>query len=239
MELEKELRENAYPGRGIIIGRTRDGRRAAIAYFIMGRSENSRNRIFVAEGSGIRTEAFDPAKLSDPSLVIYAPVRTLGNYTVVTNGDQTDTIVAGLDAQMTWAEALSTREFEPDPPIFTPRISGLLHIAESRCDYQLSIIKSRGGDPSSCQRFFYSYAHPAAGEGHFIHTYARNPEAKEALPSFAGEPAAVEIGDDADAFTDGIWAALNEDNKVSLFTRFIDLATGETISRIINKNKQQ
>ncbi|MCR5674828.1 MAG: IMP cyclohydrolase [Lachnospiraceae bacterium] len=237
MDLEKELRENAYPGRGIVVGLTKDGKHAAIAYFIMGRSENSRNRVFVEDGTGIRTQAHDPAKLTDPSLIIYAPVRTIGNYTVVTNGDQTDTIVDGLDAQMTWAEALSTREFEPDAPNFTPRISGLLHVVNGHYDYQLSVIKSADGDPSSCRRYFFAYANPRAGEGHFIHTYARDVAAGEALPSFTGEPKSVEIGDSLDAFTDGIWAALNEDNKVSLFTRFIDLSTGAAESRIINKNK--
>lgn len=234
MDLFSELKGNAYPGRGIVLGYTADGRHAAIAYFIMGRSENSRNRIFVTDGTGIRTEAFDPAKLTDPSLIIYAPVRTIGNYTVVTNGDQTDTIVAGLDAQMTWTEALSTREFEPDAPNFTPRISGLVHVTADHFDYQISIIKSRGGDPSSCQRFTYAYANPVAGEGHLIHTYAGdgNP-----LPSFTGEPKAVGIVDSQEEFTQGIWEALNEDNKVSLFTRFIDLTTGEVTSQIVNKNK--
>ncbi|MCR5093306.1 MAG: IMP cyclohydrolase [Lachnospiraceae bacterium] len=234
MELVRELQGNSYPGRGIVVGLTEDGTHAAIAYFIMGRSENSRNRIFVTDGTGIRTEAFDPAKMKDPSLIIYAPVRTIGNYTVVTNGDQTDTIVAGLDAQMTWAEALSTREFEPDAPNFTPRISALLHVTGGHYDYQLSIIKSRGGDPSSCQRFYFAYGNPAAGEGHFIHTYAGD---GDPLPSYAGEPKAVGIGNDLDGFTDSIWTALNEENKVSLFTRFIDLQTGEAVSRIINKNK--
>lgn len=237
ISLEEELKRIAYPGRGIVLGLTADGNHAAIAYFIMGRSENSRNRVFVTDGTGIRTQAFDPAKVKDPSLIIYAPVRTIGNYTVVTNGDQTDTIVNGLDAQMTWAEALSTREFEPDPPNFTPRISGLVHVTLGHYDYQLSIIKSRGGDPSSCQRFFYSYANPVAGEGHFIHTYDHDVAADEALPSFAGEPRAVTIADSPDAFTKGIWSALDPDNKVSLFTRFIDLTTGETVSQIVNKNE--
>ena len=237
MDLVKELQANSYPGRGIVIGLTADGKRAASAYFIMGRSENSRNRIFVEDGTGIRTEAFDPAKLTDPSLIIYAPVRTIGNYTVVTNGDQTDTIVSGLDAQMTWTEALSTREFEPDAPNFTPRISALVHVAGGHYDYQLSVIKSRGGDPSSCQRFTYAYANPVAGEGHLIHTYARDVAPTEALPSFTGEPKAVTIADSFDAFTDGVWEALDENNRVSLFTRFINIESGEVQSRIINKNK--
>lgn len=233
IKLTEELKASRYPGRGIVLGRTADGLHAVIAYFIMGRSENSRNRIFVEDGTGIRTQAFDPAKMKDPSLIIYAPVRTIGNYTVVTNGDQTDTIVSGLDAQMTWYEALSTREFEPDDPNFTPRISGLVHVTEGHYDYQLSILKSHGGDPSSCERFFYSYSNPKAGEGHLIHTYAAE---GDPLPSFTGEPKLVSVEGDQDAFTEAVWTALNEENKVSLFTRFINLETGETGSRIVNKN---
>ncbi len=237
-KLKMALQENSYPGRGIVIGLSRDAEYAVIAYFIMGRSENSRNRIFVADGEGIRTKAFDPAKLTDPSLVIYAAVRTLGNYTIVTNGDQTDTIAAGLDAQMTWTEALSTREFEPDAPNFTPRISGLVHVADGHYDYHLSILKSRDGDPSSCQRFFFSYANPVAGEGHFIHTYAGGVAENGGLLSFAGEPETISFDEeDPDAFAASAWEALNEENRVALFTRFIDLKTGKTQSRIINRNR--
>lgn len=236
IDLAQEIGRLEYPGRGIVLGLSADGKNAAIAYFIMGRSVNSRNRIFVTENDGIRTEAFDPALLEDPSLIIYAPVRTLGNYTVVTNGDQTDTIIDGLDAQMTWAEALSTREFEPDKPNYTPRISGLVHVTGARLDYQLSILKSGDMDPATCQRFYFSYTCPKAGEGHYIHTYAGGLDENGALLSFEGEPVPVTIGNDPDAFAETIWNSLNEDNKVSLFTRFIDLETGRAVSKIYNKN---
>lgn len=233
ISIEKELKENSYPGRGIIIGRSADGTKAVAAYFIMGRSENSRNRIFVEDGNGIRTQAFDPSKLVDPSLIIYAPVRVLGNKTIVTNGDQTDTIYDLMDKQMTFEQALRTREFEPDAPNYTPRISGIMHIEEGKYSYALSILKSNNGDPSSCNRYTFAYNDCPAGEGRFIHTYKGdgNP-----LPSFEGEPKLVEIPDDMDAFTDMLWNSLNEENKVSLFVRYIDLATGEFTSRIVNKN---
>lgn len=235
LSIEMELKGNVYPGRGIILGRSEDGKKAVTAYFIMGRSENSRNRIFVEDGSGIRTQAFDPSKLTDPSLIIYAPVRVLGNKTIVTNGDQTDTIYERMDRQQTFEQALRTREFEPDAPNYTPRISGIMHIEGSSYNYALSILKSAGGDPSSCQRFTFAYSNPAAGEGHFIHTYQSdgNP-----LPSFEGEPKRIGISGDLDSFTKMIWDSLNEDNKVSLFTRFIDIETGEYKSRIINKNQK-
>lgn len=231
--LEQELRSNEYPGRGIVIGKTPKGTRAAAAYFIMGRSENSRNRIFVEDREGIRTQAFDPAKLQDPSLIIYAPVRVLGNKTIVTNGDQTDTIYEGMDKQMTFEQSLRSREFEPDGPNYTPRISGIIHIEQGRCNYAMSILKSSDGNPASCSRFTFAYENPLAGEGHFIHTYMHdgNP-----LPSFAGEPKRVGIPEDMDEFTEMIWNNLNEENKVSLFVRYIDLATGEYESRIVNKN---
>ena len=231
--LEKELKENSYPGRGIVIGRSADGKHAVTAYFIMGRSENSRNRVFVEDGTGIRTQAFDPSKMQDPSLIIYAPVRTLGNYTIVTNGDQTDTIYNMMDQQSTFEEALRTREFEPDAPNFTPRISGLMHIIGGRYDISMSILKSNHGDASSCQRFTYTYENPKAGEGYFIHTYMGdgNP-----LPSYEGEPTLVNITGDIDTFTETVWDALNADNKVSLFTRFIEIETGKYESRIVNKN---
>ena len=231
--LEKELSGCDYPGRGIVIGKSEDGKKAVTAYFIMGRSENSRNRVFVEEGEGIRTQAFDPAKLEDPSLIIYAPVRVLGNKTIVTNGDQTDTIYEGMDRQMTFEQSLRSREFEPDAPNYTPRISGILHIEDGGYNYALSILKSNDGNPDSCHRYTYAYEKPVAGEGHFIHTYMHdgNP-----LPSFQGEPKLVEIPDDMDAFTDMLWNSLNEDNKVSLFVRFIDIETGKYETKIVNKN---
>ena len=198
LSIEKELQGNSYPGRGIIIGRSEDGTKAVTAYFIMGRSANSRNRIFAEEGEGIRTQAFDESKLEDPSLIIYAPVRVLGNKTIVTNGDQTDTIGNG------------------------------------KYNYAMSILKSNNGNPESCSRFTFAYENPAAGEGHFIHTYKcdGNP-----LPSFEGEPKLIGIPDDMDVFADTLWNSLNEDNKVSLFVRYIDIETGEYETKIINKNK--
>ncbi len=231
--MERELKENAYPGRGIIMGRTADGGKAVTAYFIMGRSENSRNRIFVEDGKGIRTQAFDPSKLTDPSLIIYAPVRVLGNKTIVTNGDQTDTVYELMDNQHTFEQALRTREFEPDAPNYTPRISGIMHAEKGICNYALSILKSNEGDPSSCQRFTYTYENPKAGEGHLIHTYRGdgNP-----LPSFSGEPKKITIADDIDVFTRLLWENLNEENKVSLFVRYISIGDGGYVSRIVNKN---
>ncbi|MCR5398406.1 MAG: IMP cyclohydrolase [Lachnospiraceae bacterium] len=228
------LKNNTYPGRGIVIGRSKDGSKAVTAYFIMGRSVNSRNRIFVEDGDGIRTEAFDPAKLSDPSLIIYAPVRVLGNKTIVTNGDQTDTIYEGMDKQMTFEQSLRCREFEPDEPNYTPRISGILHIESGKFNYAMSILKSNNGNPASCNRYAFAYENPIAGEGRYIHTYMTdgNP-----LPSFEGEPEWIEIDGDIDEFTNTLWGSLNEDNKVSLFVRFIDIATGKYETRIINKNK--
>ncbi|NBH73057.1 inosine monophosphate cyclohydrolase [Clostridiaceae bacterium] len=234
VSLQEELKSNAYPGRGIVIGRTPDGTKAVAAYFIMGRSENSRNRIFVKEGEGIRTQAFDPAKLSDPSLIIYAPVRVLGNKTIVTNGDQTDTIYEGMDRQLTFEQTLRSREFEPDAPNYTPRISGIMHIENGKYNYAMSILKSSHGDPASCCRYTFAYENPAAGEGHFIHTYKNdgNP-----LPSFEGEPKLVGMMDDQEAFTRMLWESLNEDNKVSLFVRYIDIATGAYESTVRNKNE--
>lgn len=234
MNLEQELRNNSYPGRGIVIGKSEDGKSAVTAYFIMGRSVNSRNRIFVEDGQGIRTQAFDPAKLTDPSLVIYAPVRVLGNKTIVTNGDQTDTIYEGMDRQLTFEQSLRSREFEPDGPNYTPRISGIMHVENGKYNYAMSILKSNHGDPSSCNRFTYAYENPKAGEGRFIHTYMHD---GDPLPSFEGEPKLVEIGNDIDAFTNMIWESLNEENKVSLFVRYIDIASGSYETRIVNKNK--
>ena len=234
ISIEKELKSNAYPGRGIIAGRSADGSKAVAAYFIMGRSVNSRNRIFVEDGEGIRTQAFDPSKMEDPSLIIYAPVRVLGNKTIVTNGDQTDTIYEGMDKQLTFEQCLRTREFEPDAPNYTPRISAILHVEGGQYSYAMSILKSDNGRPESCNRFTFAYNDCPAGEGHFLSTYLHdgNP-----LPSFEGEPKRVAIPDDMDAFADLLWESLNEDNKVSLFVRYIDIATGEYTSKIINKNQ--
>lgn len=234
VDLKKEISSTTYPGRGIIIGKSADGKKAVIGYFIMGRSANSRNRVFVKEGNDLKTQAFDPSKLVDPSLIIYAPVRTLENATIVTNGDQTDTARDFILEGKTFEEALRTRTFEPDPPNFTPRISGILEFANGDFSYKMSILKSNCGRENSALRFFYEYAQPVAGEGHFIHTYKcdGNP-----IPSFEGEPTLVNIEGDIDEFTNNVWNALNEDNKVSLYTRFIDLATGEFEDRIVNKNQ--
>ena len=210
LDIKKELAGNSYPGRGIVIGKSADGVHAVIAYFIMGRSVNSRNRVFVEQGDGIRTQAFDPAKLSDPSLVIYAPVRVLANKTIVTNGDQTDTIFMYLKEGKSFKKALKTRKFEPDAP--------------NCCD----------GNPDAPQSFFFDYT-PVNGLGHFIHTYKCDGSPR--IPSFEGEPKPVKIEGDIDAFTNDIWQSLNEDNKVSLFTRFINLKTGRTETRIVNKNQ--
>ena len=215
--LSKELGATTYPGRGIVIGRTKDGKKAVTAYFIMGRSANSRNRVFVEDGEGIRTQAFDPSKLEDPSLIIYAPVRVLGNKTIVTNGDQTDTIYELMDKQQTFEQALRTREFEPDAPNYTPRISGIMHIDNGEFNYAMSILKSNNGNPDACNRYTFAYSNP--------------------LPSFEGEPTWVDIEGDIDSFTQMVWENLNEDNKVSLFVRFIDIETGKYESRIVNKNQ--
>jgi hypothetical protein len=232
--IEKELNSLAYHGRGIMIGKSADGKKAVTAYFIMGRSENSRNRVFVAEGDAMRTKAFDESKMTDPHLIIYYPVRVLGNKTIVTNGDQTDTIYNLMDNQMTFEQALRTHEFEDDKPNFTPRISGIIHCEGGDMNYAMSILKSAEGDDSSCERFTYAYSNPIAGRAKFIHTYNcdGNP-----LPSFEGEPKTLELPNvDIDTLTDLIWTNLNADNKVSLFVRYIDLATGKTESRIVNKN---
>ena len=233
LSLEQELKDNAYPGRGIVIGKSEDGMKAVTAYFIMGRSSNSRNRIFVGEGEGIRTEAFDASKLEDPSLIIYAPVRVLGGKTIVTNGDQTDTVYQGLESGISFEESLRSRKFEPDGPNYTPRISGVMCVENGRFDYAMSILKSNNGNPDACLRYTFSYENPAAGEGHFIHTYMHdgNP-----LPSFEGEPKLVGISGGIDEFTENLWKCLNEENKVSLFVRYIDIATGTYETRIVNKN---
>ena len=232
--MKAAVKGNSYVGRGIVLGKSKDGKKAVSAYFIMGRSENSRNRVFVEEGAGIRTQAFDPSKLSDPSLIIYAPVRVLGNKTIVTNGDQTDTIYELMDKQQTFEQALRTREFEPDGPNYTPRISGIMHVENGRYNYAMSILKSNNGNPDSCCRYTFAYENPAAGEGHFIHTYLCD---GDPLPSFEGEPKLVEMSDDMDAFTELLWNSLNAENKVSLFVRYIDIATGTYESKIVNKNQ--
>lgn len=234
LSLKEELTSNAYPGRGIVIGKSADGKYAVTAYFIMGRSSNSRNRIFAAEGEGIRTEAYDPSKLEDPSLIIYAPVRVLGNDTIVTNGDQTDTVYEGFQKGLTFEQSLRSREFEPDAPNFTPRISGVLHVENGSYDYALSILKSSCGDPACCSRYTFAYDRPIAGEGHFIHTYMHD---GSPLPSFEGEPKRVEIVGGIEAFTQMLWESLNEENKVSLFVRYIDIVSGAFETRIVNKNQ--
>ena len=226
VKLSRELSSNTYPGRGIVLGKSQDGRHAAIAYFIMGRSENSRNRIFSEnDRGGIKTEAFDPAKQVDPSLIIYNPVLVLGDATIVTNGDQTDTVYDFMKEGKTFEEALRTRTFEPDAPNYTPRISGVVRLKDG-FSYQLSILKSANGNPDSAQ--------PESGVGRFIHTYRCD---GSPIPSFEGEPTPVTIEGDLEAFTSSVWESLNEDNKVSLFTRFIDLETGSCETRIVNKNQ--
>ena len=231
LTIGEALGGNPYPGRGILLGRSAGGDKAVIAYFIMGRSENSRNRVFEETKDGIRTRAFDESKMTDPSLIIYHPVRQAGRGLVVTNGDQTDTIRDYLLEGRTFAEALRSRTFEPDEPNFTPRISGLVSPDGS---YKMSILKSAGGNPAGCQRFFYEYEAPLAGQGHLIHTYRTD---GRPIPSFEGEPKTVRLEDeDIDAFTARVWDALDGENRVSLFTRYISLETGEQETRIVNKN---
>ena len=232
--IESELSSLSYHGRGIIIGKSADGTKAITAYFIMGRSVNSRNRIFVAEGDDMRTKAFDESKMTDPHLIIYYPVRVLGNKTIVTNGDQTDTVYDLMDKQMTFEQALRCREFEDDAPNFTPRISGIIHREGGSMNFAMSILKSAEGDSSSCERFTYAYSDPIPGRAKFIHTY--NGEG-DPLPSFEGEPKTLVLPDlPIDELTSVIWNNLNEDNKVSLFVRYIDIASGESETRIVNKN---
>ena len=234
--LASELNTNSYPGRGIVVGKSADGKKAVIAYFIMGRSVNSRNRIFEPnDRGGIRTKAFDESKMEDPSLIIYNPVLKLDGKTIVTNGDQTDTIYELMNQQMTFEQSLRTREFEPDGPNYTPRISGIVKCTDGKMNYAMSILKSADGNPDCCERYTFTYDSPIAGLGRFIHTYMSdgNP-----LPSFEGEPTLVEIGNESiDDFTKSVWDNLNEDNKVSLFTRYINLETGEEQTRIVNKNE--
>jgi IMP cyclohydrolase len=232
LSLAEDLKGNSYPGRGIVVGESADGKKAVAAYFIMGRSENSRNRIFVTDGEGIRTEAYDPAKMKDPSLIIYAPVRILGTDTIVTNGDQTNTVYEMMKVGSTFEQALRSRTFELDAPNFTPRISGVLHVKNNNFCYEMSILKSNHGDPSACNRYTFQYD-GVKGEGHFFHTYTGD---GKPLPSFCGEPKQIAVPDDIDTFTDLLWDNLNEDNKVSLFVRYINIGDGSYETRIVNKN---
>lgn len=234
LDISKELSSNNYPGRGIIIGKSDDGISAVTAYFIMGRSENSRNRVFTRGGNGLRTEAFDPSKLTDPHLIIYAPVRVLDNKLIVTNGDQTDTIYELMAKAKTFEQSLQTREFEDDAPNYTPRISGILNFANDDFSYEMSILKSADGNPDCCNRYTFSYDRPLRGEGHFIHTYMGD---GSPLPSFEGEPKLVGLSGNIDEFTDMLWSSLNEENKVSLFVRYVNLEDGTEETRIVNKNK--
>ena len=235
-DLATLLRENSYPGRGIVIGRTADGRKSAIAYFIMGRSQNSRNRVFTKTEDGIRTEAFDPSKMEDPSLIIYRPVRRLGERIIVTNGDQTDTLYDTLAAGGTFEEALRTRTFEPDPPNWTPRISGLVSCGrDGGFTTQLSILKSADGNGDHCQRYFFDYPTLPAGEGRFLHTYQKD---GDPIPSFQGEPERVAVtAPDAKTWAEELWASLNAANKVSLYVVYTDPATGEREEVILNANQ--
>ena len=231
IDLKAYLSQNPYPGRGILLGRSADDAKAVIAYFIMGRSENSRNRIFETTEDGIRTRAFDESKMVDPSLIIYHPVRVVDGTTIVTNGDQTDTVADAFRSGTGWVRALRTREFEPDGPNYTPRISGMVRPDGS---YRLSILKSADGDPACCQRFFFEYDAPIAGQGHFISTYEID---GDPLPSFQGAPKTVAVGGESlKDFGDGLWESLNADNKVSLFVRYIDRKSGETETLIYNKH---
>lgn len=238
-DLSEILKANEYPGRGIVAGKSTDGKYAVSAYWTMGRSAGSRNRIFVVENEDgsevVRTKAFDPSLVAgDPSLIIYAAVRQLGNKTIVTNGDQTDTIFEGMKKGETFEQSLRCRKYEHDAPNYTPRISSLLNVEGGKYDYAISILKSDNGNGDNTLRFTFAYDNPQNGEGHFIHTYMGN---GNPLPSFEGEPERVKISGTIDEFTDMIWTSLNEENKVSLFVRFIDIASGKYEERIVNKNK--
>ena len=231
--LSERLEGNRYPGRGIVIGKTPDGKKAAIAYFIMGRSANSRNRVFTEKNGEIFTEPFDASKVEDPSLIIYAAVRSYENKLIVTNGNQTDTIYDGLAAGKSFSQALTSREFEPDAPNLTPRISGMLTFENNDFTYEMSILKSGDAAGTFCNRYTFSYG-ACAGLGHFLHTYVcdGNP-----IPTFQGEPERVAMDDDIDAFTTDLWNALDAENKISLYVRYTDLETGAVESRMVNKNK--
>lgn len=229
----ERIKDNTYVGRGIVIGKTEDGTKAAVAYFIMGRSDNSRNRIFTERDGAVYTEPFDTAKVEDPSLIIYAAIRQTGNRLIVTNGDQTDTIYDALQQNRCLRHALQTRAFEPDAPNFTPRISGLLTFENNDFTYDMSILKSADVRGTACNRYYYAYE-PLNGLGHFIHTYVCD---GTPIPTFQGEPERVYIPDSIDAFTQDIWENLNEANKISLYVRYVDLKDGSMQSRMINKNK--
>lgn len=231
--IEELVKGNSYVGRGIIIGKSEDGKKAVTAYFIMGRSENSRNRIFVENGEEVIIHPFDASKVEDPSLIIYSPIRVIDNKLIVTNGDQTDTVYDFVKDGRGFSEALETREFEPDAPNFTPRISGMMTFDEGDFKYEMSILKSADEKGSACNRYTYSYS-PLNGLGHFIHTYVcdGNP-----IPTFQGEPERVAIPNCIDKFTDSIWSNLDENNKISIYVRYVDLKTGEVENRMINKNK--
>ncbi|MBO5060666.1 MAG: IMP cyclohydrolase [Clostridia bacterium] len=229
------IKDNTYVGRGIIVGKTADGEKAAVAYFIMGRSENSRNRIFVENGEEVIIHPFDASKVEDPSLIIYSPIRVFENNLIATNGDQTDTIYDFIKDGKTFSQALETREFEPDAPNFTPRISAMLTFDENDFSYQMSILKSSDENGTACNRYTFSY--PAlSGLGHFIHTYQHD---GTPIPTFCGEPERVVIPNDIDEFTKEIWENLNEQNKISIYVRYVDLKTGETENRMINKNAKE
>ena len=232
LSLSEILAANTYPGRGIVVGLSEDKKYAVSAYFIMGRSENSRNRVFIEEGDEVIILPFDASKVEDPSLIIYSPIRKYENKLIVTNGAQTDTVYDGLVARKSFSEALTARCFEPDAPNFTPRISAMLTFCEDAFTYQMSILKSADAEGSACNRFTFDYA-PIAGVGHFLHTYNcdGNP-----IPTFTGEPERIALHGDIDSFTKEIWENLNEQNKISLYVRFTELATGKTENRMINKN---
>ena len=238
--LEQKLKENGYPGRGIVLGRSEDGKSAVAVYFIMGRSENSRNRVFIEEDGGLRTQAFDPSKLKDPSLIIYSPVRVLsepGKTTViVTNGDQTDTVYEGLKNGISFSRSLESRTFEPDAPNYTPRISGVQKFKGGTYGFSLSILKSdpsSAGKQPSTLRYTFDYASPASGTGRYIHTYKGN---GDPLPSFEGEPELVSLKGDLDSLANSFWESLNAENKISLYVRFTDIESGKVTTKVINKN---
>ncbi len=231
-DIAELIRDNSYVGRGIVIGKSADGKNAVTAYFIMGRSRNSRNRVFVERDGALFTEPFDASLVEDPSLIIYAAERTYENNLIVTNGDQTDTIYEGLSEGKSFKKSLETRSFEPDSPNFTPRISGILTFSKKDFSYEMSILKSADAEGSACNRYTFSYT-ALPGLGHFIHTYVGD---GSPLPTFQGEPERVKIGNDIDAFTNSLWDALNHDNRISLFVRYTDLATGKEEKRLINQN---
>jgi len=231
-DIAELIRDNSYVGRGIVIGKSKDGKKAVTAYFIMGRSRNSRNRVFVERDGALFTEPFDPSLVEDPSLIIYAAERSYKNNLIVTNGDQTDTIYEGLAAGKCFKKSLESRAFEPDAPNFTPRISGILTFADGDFTYEMSILKSADAEGSACNRYTFSYT-ALPGLGHFIHTYVGD---GSPLPTFQGEPERVAIPDEIDAFTSSLWDALNHDNRISLYVRYTDLASGKEDKRLINQN---